>query len=252
MSAALMSLPALSASFRSGPLVAGLAAWLLVLAGGWWLLHSDETRQIAQIQIDGDFHRVSASTVRAALASYLHDGFVEVRLDQVKSDLENLPWVARARVERAWPAGIRIRVWEREPLALWGSTSLLDTQGFVFTPAVTELPQHLPRLQGEPGQEREVMKGYDHLSRRLQDSPFALAGLSRDIRGEWLAVTQSGIGLRLGQELSDDKLTLLRDTVAPLLRDRMHEVDYVDLRYTNGFAVGWKQQPVAATGEENG
>jgi len=31
--------------------------------------------------------------------------------------------------------------------------------------------------------------------------------------------------------------------VAPALAADLKRVDYVDLRYTNGFAVGWRQGP---------
>lgn len=252
MTAAVMNAPTDIMAARTGPLVAGAVAWVLMLAGGWWLVQGDDARTISRVQIDGSFQRVSAETARAAIHARLGESFVELPLERVKDDLEALPWVARARVERAWPAGIRVRIWEREAAALWGESSLLDTEGRVFTPALDERPQHLPRLGGGSGQEREVMQLYRQLDAQLADTPFALSGLTRDVRGEWTAQTQAGIGLRFGQSPDQAKLLLLRGTVAQSLRERMSEVEYVDLRYTNGFAVGWKQQPQAATGETHG
>jgi cell division septal protein FtsQ len=35
------------------------------------------------------------------------------------------------------------------------------------------------------------------------------------------------------------------DVVAPALAMELARVEYVDLRYTNGFAVGWRQGPPA-------
>jgi cell division septal protein FtsQ len=35
------------------------------------------------------------------------------------------------------------------------------------------------------------------------------------------------------------------DVVAPVLADGLKRVEYVDLRYTNGFAVGWREGPPA-------
>jgi cell division protein FtsQ len=38
----------------------------------------------------------------------------------------------------------------------------------------------------------------------------------------------------------DERLERFFDVVAPALAGDMARVQYVDLRYTNGFAVGWR------------
>lgn len=253
MTIAVMSMePKLPAHLRISPLVAGLASWMLVLVAGWWFMSVSESRDISRLQIEGNFQRISAQEVERAVRERLGHGFVAVELENVKADVESLPWVARARVERMWPAGVRIRIWEREPFALWGENSVLDTEGRVFTPEAGEIPQKLPILSGSKSREREVMEVYQRLSAELAETSFALVGVALDARGEWTAQTRAGIGLRLGQALPDEKLELLRGPVTSALHERMSEVDYVDLRYTNGFAVGWKTKPESAEGERNG
>ena len=244
-------------SFRFGPWVAGIAAWVLMLTAGWVFLNSGESRQVASLHIDGEFKRVSARQIEEAVRGRLDTGFVELVLQSVKADAEALPWVSSARVERDWPAGIRVRVWEREPLARWGEASLLDTRGRVFTPPKAELPQNLPLLSGEAGHEAEVIKTWQRLSALLADTPFALSGLAQDRRSEWTAQTQTGVGLRFGTDPDDARVEMLRGVAVRSLQARMSEVDYVDLRYTNGFAVGWKavtptRAPAAASGEAHG
>lgn len=253
MTAAVMGMHQLpQANFRAGAFAAGTAL-VLTLTAAWLLMDSGDAHEISRLQIEGELNRVSAQAVAAAVRSGLGEGFLALNLDAVKADAESLPWVARARVERLWPAGVRVRVWEREPFARWGETGLLDTEARVFLPKAAEIPLQLPRLAGPKGREREVMEAYQRLSARLVDTPFVLAGLTLDARGEWAAQTQAGIGLHLGQSAPDEKLELLRGPVAKALRERLDEVDYVDLRYTNGFAVGWKNRPGAkdtAAGEE--
>lgn len=253
MSVAIMNLPETPSLIpRIAPLAAAVVAWLLVLMLGWWFVNTSGAQEVAQLQIDGDFRRVSAAQVRNAADLHLVQGFVELQLEQVKADIEALPWVARARVERAWPSGLRIRVWERQPLARWGDAALLDTEARVFVPAADERPPDLPQLHGAAGRQREVLDAYTRLTGQLADTPFAPTGLTMDARGEWTATTLSGIGLRLGRTLDDERLALLRGQVLEALRERMHEADYVDLRYTNGFAVGWKEKAAPTTGEGHG
>lgn len=56
----------------------------------------------------------------------------------------------------------------------------------------------------------------------------------------WRLTLDNGIKLRVGHK---DVLTRLADFVkvyTKIIRDREHDVDYVDLRYGNGLAVRWK------------
>lgn len=232
-----------------------ILAWLLVFFCGNWLLSEARPQQISRLQIEGDFKRVSARDIEARVRKRLGEGFVELGLTEVKTDIESMPWIARARVERVWPAGIRIRIWEREPFARWGNDALIDTQGQVFKPKPEEIPATLPMLAGIKGREREVMQVYGSMKSALESTPLALIGLSLDPRGEWSALTQSGIALRLGQSSPEGKIDSLRSVVLRTLTPRMSEVEYIDLRYTNGFAVGWKQQAkqkIETLGEQHG
>lgn len=199
---------------------------------------------LTRLQIEGRFNHVRPQAVREAAAAVLVGGFFSIDITAVRDAVGKLPWVARARVERVWPAGLRIRVWEREPFARWNGEALLDTGAVAFTPAAGDLPQSvlgiLPRLAGTPGNEALVMQSYRLLAERLANTPFAIAGLSLDARGEWTAQTQDGVELRLGQGPAEDKLPVILDALPMALGNRLQEVAYVDLRYTNGFAIGWR------------
>ena len=61
-----------------------------------------------------------------------------------------------------------------------------------------------------------------------------------DERGAWSLVLGGGQEIRLGRRDVDERLERFFDVVAPALAAEMPRVQYVDLRYTNGFAVGWR------------
>jgi cell division protein FtsQ len=46
--------------------------------------------------------------------------------------------------------------------------------------------------------------------------------------------------VRLGRRDVDQRLERFFAVAAPVLRDDFERIEYVDLRYTNGFAVGWR------------
>lgn len=252
MAADAIHIPGISIGRFNAMSLLGSGVVLLALLGMSYALNRGGERAVSHLEVEGEFQHVKPDAVRAAVIEQLGEGFVALDLDAVRNAAETLPWVARARAERVWPADVRVRVWERVPMARWGDKGLLSTEAVPFMPAVADLDPSLPQLSGGVGHEREVMETFKGLSERLKDTPFALASLALDPRGEWTARTQSGIALHLGREKPDSKLDTLTGPVMQALGQRLQEVNYVDLRYSNGFSVAWRAPaPVAATGEEN-
>lgn len=231
-------------------LLLGLVALAAVLGSGWGAVSFGNRTPVAQLQIEGHLERVKAADLDAVLRPLIDRRFGALDLAAARQAVEALPWVARAGVERVWPATVRVRVWERVPFARWGETALLDAEARPFTPAAEEIPQGLPQLSGPAGKEPELAQTFRGLSAQLIPSSFALLGLARDARGEWSARTTAGVELRFGRGDPADKIEMLLGPAERELKARMSEVKYVDLRYTNGFSVGW-QDPSKAQLKES-
>lgn len=233
---------------RAGAIAAGLCALVVVLIGGWLLLQASSEHAVDRIRIEAPLRRVDAETLRLALQPVVQGRLVALDLELARHAVEALPWVARARIEREWPDTVRVRVWEREPYARWGEEQLLDTEARSFRPAPQDIPEDLLQLAGPDGRERELMDTYRRLAERLADGPFALQALNLDVRGEWSARTGGGVELRFGRGDPGERVDTLMGPAARALADRLDGIAYIDLRYTNGFSVGWRQQPPADSG----
>ena len=199
-------------------------------------------RTALTLEVGGELNRVSAEAVQRVVAPRLNQDFYELDLAAVKLAVEALPWVARARVERAWPGTVRVHVQEHRAIARWGDAALLSDQDVVFVPP--SIPADLagaPRLAGPPGQQAMVRAAFEALRAQLADTPFPPVALEQNPRGEWTARTADGIELRLGRESPLDAVARLAGPVRTALEGRLQEVTYVDLHYINGFAVGWRE-----------
>ena len=106
---------------------------------------------VRSIVIDGPFQRVAAVEVQQAALGALNGGFVSADLDRLRSAVEALAWVDRARVQRLWPDRIRIEIVEQQAAARWGEDGLLNTRGELFATGVRHVPPELPRLDGPAG-----------------------------------------------------------------------------------------------------
>jgi cell division protein FtsQ len=226
---------------------------LLYAAQLWMVGGRDQlTRTVV---VDGRFQQVRVADVEALLRTQLNVPLAEVDLEQVRRDVEQLPWVASALAVRRWPDVLLVHVREREAVARWGETALLDADSRIFIPAAEDLPPDLPRLSGPEGSERVALQEFHLLSERLRASPLQVSELSLDARGEWRATTPEGIELWLGSEPPQARAALLRAAVVPTLAAKWEQVD---LRYANGFAVAWREQGAggdskqSARGSNNG
>lgn len=219
-------------------LLALLATLILVRL----VLHRFDT-PVRELVITGTLSNVRPEDVRAAAAPLLDANLFALDLDALRAAIERLPWAAHVRIDRQWPARLAVRITERVAFARWGANQALSTEGVVFAPGNATLSPTLPRLGGSAGRELEVMAMYGQLADRLSETPFALAGLSQDARGEWTGTTQRGVVLRFGRSNPVDQTARLRSAVLPALNNRLDSVQRIDLRYANGFAVAWRNAP---------
>ena len=63
----------------------------------------------------------------------------------------------------------------------------------------------------------------------------------------------NGIEIRLGRRDVGERTDLFLAVVANIITGRAAEIEYVDMRYGNGFTIGWKggsKTPVADPGED--
>ena len=89
------------------------------------------------------------------------------------------------------------------------------------------------------------------INRRLEQRGMAAVALRLDQRGAWEVQLSSGIRVRLGASFVEQRLDRFFDALDKVIAAEAERVDYVDMRYTNGFAVGWKdQKPMRAGSRE--
>jgi cell division protein FtsQ len=196
---------------------------------------------ITQVAVTGRFQRVSPLEVEQAVKARVRGmGLVSVDLAAVRRAVEQLPWVDSASVERRWPRALNIRVTEQVAAARWGANGLLNTRGELFVSEARHIPPELPRLSGPQGSEGEVARRYLAARGQLTEAGVRLTALRLDARGAWELDLDSGITVRLGRRQIDERFQRFVATGIGLITQHANDIGYIDMRYTNGFAVGWR------------
>lgn len=230
---------------RAGWSLAGAALTAVAVAGFTRLLN----QPIERIVITGPLQHVSPLDVEKVVRAHLRGaGLVTVDLDGIQRGLAALPWIDSAAVQRSWPRGLSIRILEQVAVARWNGGGLVNARGELFLPAPRFAPPELPELAGPDGSQQEVTVRYLAMQGRLTELGLRLTSLTLDERGAWDFTLDDGVTVRLGREQVDERFERFVLAAAHLVRSRAADIVYVDMRYGNGFAVGWKGAHAASPG----
>ena len=229
----------------------GIGGLVLGLGVMIWSLLLSLDRPIAKVEVGGQFQRVAPVQIEEVVAPFRGAGFLSVDLDKLRAALESIPWVDRVRVERRWPNGIGVFVTEHVAAARWGESGLMNTRGELFLRDARHIPPELPQLIGPPGTEAQVAKLYLDTYPRLLAVGMRLSQVELDARGAWELTLGNGAHVRLGRQDVERRLERFIAIASPVVAARAAEINYVDLRYSNGFSIGWNTPTRFAHGAED-
>ncbi len=230
-------------NWRALAAAAGVVAGCAVVAV---LLMMALDRPVRRVLIEGAFQRVSPPEIESAVVEVVKGGLATVDLGKVRERIEGIDWVDRAVVQRRWPDAIRVIVTEQVAAARWNEAGLLNARGELFIRNARYVPPELPLLEGPEGTEGMVAQLYLESQGRLVEAGLRLTGVRLDERGAWELELANGVVVKLGRQAVTDRLERFIKLASPLVAKRQAEILYVDMRYTNGFSVGWNARNALA------
>ncbi len=195
---------------------------------------------ILAIEVQDELKRVTESDIAEACQTHLDKGFFWVDIEGVQQSITRLPWVASASVRRVWPARILVSIQEQVPQARFGEEGVLNTEGLIFFPDKSTIPGQLPRFNGPKERAKEMLQQYHAVLEKLGPIGLSVVELNLAPNGTWQMRLNNGIAIILGKAELNERLTKFVLAYQVKLQTLISKIAYVDLRYTNGLAIGWK------------
>jgi cell division protein FtsQ len=244
----------------------GIAGVTVAVYGTRFLLYSPTMLLLKpdQIELNGN-HIVSREAV---LQQFVHDrnqSVLRVPLDARRSQLEQIPWVESASVQRILPNRLRIELTERTPVAFarnGNELALIDAHGVILDrprseelhfPVVAGVSEELPREQRE-----KRMQTYEAF---LKDVDLVRAGSSdrvsevdlsnpKDLRvvmtGLASANDPQAVTIHFGSSEFTGKYKMLVDNFSQW-QANAGRVQSIDLQYSRQVVVNPDTSSVTAT-----
>lgn len=231
---------------------------LVVCAGVGWSVYRLEplaiikkytNKPIASVRVEGEFKFVGQAVIEKLVAEKLTETFLELDIVALKQHIESNPWIDRAVVTRQWPDTLLIKVTEQQPIARWNKQDFLNFRGEIVKIDNKTSLDHLPLLKADDRYAERVLQQYVLVAKLLSDYKFAPLVLELDNTLAWSLKISPGIQIQLGREDTLAKLQRFLVVIDDQLNDRLANIDNVDMRYKQGFAVAWKMPPASLLGE---
>lgn len=233
--------------------------------GGWRgtaLVLGAPALQVANVTVRGN-ERLATGEVLALVSGLRERNILTVSLGEWRERLMSSPWVEDAQLRRVLPSTVEIEIQERRPIGigrLGTGLYLVDARGVIvdeYGPNYADLD--MPIIDGLANVPKDGAPAVDEtrawlaarLLAALHGRPDLAARVSQiDVSDAYDAVVileGDTAMLRLGDEDFVDRLQEYID-LAAALRERVAEIDYVDLRFGERLYV----RPVAEKGRPSG
>jgi cell division protein FtsQ len=201
--------------------------------------------QVNRITVRGNV-RLSSGEVQALTEGLKGSSILRLDLDASRAKLLESPWVADVALKRVLPSTVEVLIAERRPIGLCrlgDDLFLVDRHGVVidqFGPQYVEFD--LPIIDGlvrVPDTARPTIDpARAELAARVIDAVAGRRDLAkrvsqidvRDVRDAVVMLDDDSALLHIGDDRFLERLQAYLE-LAPALRERIPEIDYVDLRF---------------------
>jgi len=219
----------------------------------WWLTEhfiGQESAPVTSIVISGEMPYSQRSDIIDVIENIDMGNFFQVNVNEVQTQVLTLPWVYSVAVRKQWPNELKIYVVDQQPVAIWNGVFLINQLGQVYQADLERIKHYLPNFFGPEGSESLALKNYRDFNVLLEFGALKIDELVLSERFSWQLTLDDGVTLNLGREERVERIQRFMD-VYPMIKAQLkakkivekqknQAVDYIDLRYDTGLAVGWK------------
>ncbi len=218
-----------------------LLVLLLVVAMMSGLIQSDRWR-ITQLEVAAEYNRITPEQLRLMVAKTPERSFFRLDAEQVKANIESMSWVRYAHVVKQWPDTLKVTIKEHQASAIWNDKDLLNQTGEVFQVEAVDHLNALPRLYGLNKDSVLTLEYFNRFNQLLKPVGHEIRQAIVNERGDWQLILRNGLEVLLGSEKHEARILLLAETWDQLLVASNRLPERVDLRYSNGYVVRWREQ----------
>lgn len=225
-------------------------------------LYKTENFPIKKVELVNKLENQESGELQAIASRAINGGFFSLDVDLFRAELlSKLPWVEAVTVRKIWPNKLLVTITEHKPVVRWNSSikdenensRLLSENGVIFQPRLNSFQverfNKMALFFGPNMSEKKVFEKCVQLNENLKklkdasglyNSTVKQCGMNE--RRSWILTLDSGVIIKLGKENIVQSLSQYITAFTTQLKQYYEQVETVDLRFSNGFSVKWKEK----------
>lgn len=233
----------------------------LVISVNW--LNKPGNFPFKKVELINQLENQESNELQLIAAKALNGGFFSLNVDEFRAELlDKLPWIKSVSVRKIWPDKLAVEITEYKPVVRWklvdntvqkktNDYQLLSQNGIAFKPKLTEKQKlkfnRMALFSGPELSEKKVLDKCFEINKNLKTLDLGIEHCGMNKRRTWrlvllpLATTNgaNSIDIKLGKDNIIQKLERFIQIFSGKLKQYLNSVEYVDLRYSNGFSIKW-------------
>ena len=218
-----------------------ITIYMLILLTSIFLFYQLMTSSnfpINEIGVKGEYENINKSQINLIKNKFIKKNFFGISLNKTREAFIKLPWIRDVTIRRDWNNfGLLVEIESHKPIARWSNRGLVNSYGEIFHAASED---NLPLFIGPEEFVAEMTVKYNEINKILKKELMQIGTISLSNRLSWEIYTNNHIRFFLGKENGDNiarKLNILMANYQRVLSETKSRIEYVDLRYKDGFAI---------------
>ena len=196
---------------------------------------------ISDIRLGQKSLNVNENEIFRIAEKYLKNkSFFNIKLDYLKNSIEKVAWVKNAYIRRSYPNEVIIFLEEYTPVAVWNNDSYISENGYIFS--ANKIEKKLPKISSYSNRNIIIFEYFSLISdgirkNKLNDKVLLIK--ENEIRS-LTVLLESNIAIKFGSKNIEERIGIFFKAYKTLNTSDLKKIRYIDMRYSNGFSIGWK------------
>ena len=189
---------------------------------------------INEILIKGEYQHIDREQINLITKEYVQGNFFNVNLYKARKAFKQLPWVRDVDLRRKWPDQLEVIIEEHKPIGRWEGVGLVNDKGEIF---IASTDDNLPIFMGPENFVKEMKIKFREINKILDKELIHISIIKLSERLAWEIKTNNYIRVVLGKKNVSSRVKRFIKNYQYVLAELKSEIDYVDMRYRDGFSV---------------
>ena len=226
-------------------------------------LFDKESFPVKRIEMVNKLVEQDDRKLQELVGEVINGGFFSLDIELLRQKIETLAWIDTVSLRKKWPDTLLLDIHEKQVAARWivsdrtrrtirqlkqenwNKESLISDKGVIFkTPLTREQYEKYNdfAIYSTPDElSISGLKKCRNISKIMKTVNLYVRHCFQDRRRSWFLKLTNGFEVYLGRNKILQRSEILAAAYRQMLNNYEKNIEKIDLRYTNGFAIKWKK-----------